>query len=205
MKNLVFAVAVALAGALAAEVNIASVDMMDLVSLHPRHEADAKMLRDTESRYQKELDAIRAEIEACATTCRDIQTEAQNPMLAAKAKEDAVKRFDEAQQKGMAAQAAYRDKAQGFQRELSELEAGFMRAITESIREAAKKVAAEKGYDFVLDRAAVPFATEKSDVTDEVLKALGVDPAKARAERDAKRAGADAKKDAAPAADKEAK
>ena len=43
-----------------------------------------------------------------------------------------------------------------------------------------KEFAEAKGYDMVLDSQAAVFGKKSFDVTDEILKAMGVDPAKAK-------------------------
>ena len=197
MKKILFVALVALAAAAQAELKVAAVNMMELVNFHPRHAGDAKLLKGKESDYQKELDRRREEIEAIEKEFRDAQQEAQNPLLTDKARRDALAKIEEIQKRGMAAQNDYRAKAQELQTDLQKLEADLLRAVSDDIREKLGQFAKDAGYDLIFDVVTTPYVADALNVTDEVLKAMGVDGPKARAE--AKRE-ADAAKDKADAA-----
>ena len=181
MKKILFTALVALSMAASAEMKIATVNMMELVGFHPRHEGDRKLLKGKEADYQKKLDELRESIDGIEKEFRDAQQEAQNPMLTDKAKKETMAKLEEIQKKGLAAQAEYRKSAQDFQMDLQKLEGDLMRAVTGDIREKLEEFAKEGGYDIILDASTTPFAKKELDVTDKVLAAFGVDGAKARA------------------------
>jgi len=184
MKKLIVLAALAAAVAFpsSAELRVASVNMVDLVRFHPDRPRDRKLMKETERRYQEKIDAARDEIEGLGATCRSIQEEAQNPMLSAAAKQKAQERLESAQKKFIAAQQAFRIDAQHYQTELQDLDTSLLKATTEAIRAKINAYAAEKKYDLIVDSSMVAFAAPALDVTDDILKLMGVDPAKARAE-----------------------
>ena len=65
-----------------------------------------------------------------------------------------------------------------FQGDLSDLESRLIKMETDDIRAKISAYAKEKGYDFIADSTMLAFAKESYDVTDEILKSMGVDPAK---------------------------
>ena len=182
MKKTVFALAVAAAMAASAELKVASVNMMELVAFHPRHDDDRKLLKSKEADYKKRLDEKREAIEKIEKEFRDAQQEAQNPMLTDNAKKAAFAKLEDIQKRGIAAQGEYRSAGQDFQADLQKLEADLMRAITSSIHEKIEAFAKEKGYDLILDAAATPFVAPELDATDDVLRLFGVDGEAKRAE-----------------------
>ena len=175
MKKIVFALAVMAAMAVSAELKIASVNMMELVAFHPRHDDDKKLLKNKDAEYKKRLEEKREAIDKIEKEFRDAQQEAQNPMLTDGAKKTAYAKLEELQKRGIAAQGEYRSMAQDFQVDLQKLETDLLRAITSSIREKVEVFAKDKGYDLILDVTATPYAAKSLDVTDEVLKLFGVD------------------------------
>jgi Skp family chaperone for outer membrane proteins len=66
------------------------------------------------------------------------------------------------------------------QQDLQELEARLLKTATADIRKRVDGFAAKSGYDFVFDSAAAVFAKKSFDVTDDILRDMGVDPKKAR-------------------------
>lgn len=175
MKKIVFALAVMAAMAVSAELKVASVNMMELVAFHPRHEDDKKLLKNKDTEYKKRLDEKREAIDKIEKEFRDAQQEAQNPMLTDGAKKSAYAKLEELQKRGIAAQGEYRSMAQDFQSDLQKLETDLLRAITSSIREKVEAFAKDKGYDLILDVTATPYAAKSLDVTDEILNMFGVD------------------------------
>ena len=78
----------------------------------------------------------------------------------------------------LAAQQELRSSAQHFQGELTDLETRLLKLETEDIRVKINAYAKDNGYDLIADSTMLAFASEKLDVTDEILKAMKVDPAK---------------------------
>ena len=65
-----------------------------------------------------------------------------------------------------------------YQSDLSELESRLLKIETEEIRAKINAYAKKNGYDIIADSSMLAFSKDSLDVTDDVLKALGVDPAK---------------------------
>ena len=77
-----------------------------------------------------------------------------------------------------------------FQGDLSDLEARLIKMETEEIRAKISAYAKENGYDFIADSTILAFAKESFDVTDDILKAMGVDPAKRKEKKEKAKADA---------------
>ena len=175
------ALVVMVAMAASAELKFASVNMMELVAFHPRHEDDKKLLKNKDAEYKKRLDEKRDAIDKIEKEFREAQQEAQNPMLTDSAKKSAFAKLEDLQKRGIAAQGEYRNMAQDFQSDLQKLETDLLRAITSSIREKLETFAKDKGYDAIFDATTTPYISKSLDVTDEVLKLFGVDGEEKRA------------------------
>lgn len=65
---------------------------------------------------------------------------------------------------------------QKLQRDLSDLDTRLLRQVTNDIRDIVTKYAQENKYAFVLDSTTMAYSDPKLDVTDDVLKRMGVDP-----------------------------
>ena len=99
----------------------------------------------------------------------------------------AQKELEGVQTRFLAAQQDLRNAAQSFQSQLSELETRLLKLETEDIRAKINAFAKEKDFDIIADSTMLAFSKDALDVTDDILRALGVDPAK-RAEKKAKAA-----------------
>lgn len=186
MKKLMMALAMTAALGAFAEVKIATVDMTKLVKNHPSYAVNKATLTSAESDYQKQIDQLKNDCESIQTEGRKLASEAQNPMLAAAAKTDLEKKLMEVQERFLAAQQKLRDTAMSSQQRLSEMEGRLLKAQTDDILAKINAFAKSNGYDLVLDSGktvgvgalpSVLFAGDDLDVTDQILKALGVDPA----------------------------
>ena len=161
-----------------ADLKIATVDMVDLVRLHPQHESNRELLKSTDKDYKAKLDAQQESVKALAAEGKRAQADLANPMLSQSAKDEAQKKVGELQQKIMAAQQELYAAAQHYQSELSDLEGRLLKIETSDLRTKISTFAKENGYDLILDVAAAGYANPALDVTDEILKILNVDPAK---------------------------
>jgi len=186
MKKLVFAVAVVAAAVASAEMKCGVVDMMTLVQNHPNYESNKTLLTSTDKDYQKKLDAIKGEGEKLQEEGKKIAEQLRNPMLLAKAKADVEKQLMEIQQKLMGIEQRYRNEALRCRQDLQDLEARLLKTTTEDIRKRLAKFAEQGKYDFIFDSNAAPYAQKSYDVTDEMLKAMGVDPAEAKGRNEGK-------------------
>ena len=174
MKCLIaIAIATVALGA-SADLKVATVDMMKLVKKHPSYETNKAALTSAEKDYQKRIDQLKDDVEQIQADGNKLAEQARNPMLAAAAKQKLEREMMDIQDKFMAAQQKLRNEAMSSQQKLTELENRLLKAQTDSIREKVRDFAKAGGYDVVMDSAAAIYAVETLDVTDEVLKTMGV-------------------------------
>ena len=165
---------------LSAEMKLGTVDLMLLVRNHPNYDSNKALLVSTDKGYQKKLDEIKAEGDKLQSEGKKMMEQMHNPMLTAKAKSDVEKQLGELQQKLMEIEQRYRAETLRSRQELQTLEANLLKVTTDNLRERISKYASAKGYDLILDKSAAAYAAGTLDVTDELLKDLGVDPANAK-------------------------
>lgn len=177
----------------------AVVNMVDLVRFHPNRERDRKLMRDTEEDYRDKLDKLRDRVESLQSDYEKAVKEARNPALneaaRAAAESKAIKHRDVLAD----ADKDLRQEVQKLQRSLADLDARLLRQITGEIREVITAYAKEKGLSLVMDGSMLAYFDEKLDVTDDVLKRMGIDPKK-RHEAKQKEKEAKAAKDGPAAA-----
>lgn len=178
MKKVMILAAAAAALTSAADIKIGTVNMVDLVRLHPNHESNRALVKTTDSDYKAKLEAKQEALKEIADEGKKAQGDLQNPMLSAAARADAQKKVEGIQQKFLAEQHEMRQMAARFQSDLSDLEARLIKLETEDLRAKINAYAKENGYDIIADSTMLAFSKEEYDVTDAILKALGVDPAK---------------------------
>ena len=202
MKSASLILAVLMAATMTmAEEKTAVVNMVDLVRFHPSRERDRKLMQDTEKEFQAKLDKQRDRFEQLRDDYEKAVKEARNPALNDKAKTEAEDKAMKHRDVLAEADRDLRTEMQKLQRELSELDTRLLRQVTGYIREILTKYAQESKITLILDGTTMAYFDPKLEVTDDVLKRMGVDPkvrkeAKEKAEKDK------AEKDAAPAAKK---
>ena len=184
MRKMLLAMAIAAAFAAGAEIKVAFVDMADLLKLHPQYESDGRMLKEIDREYQDKIESRQDEIKNLAEAGRKATEEAQNPMLGGKARQEAAKKVEDLQRKFLAAQQELQGMMAKYREEVETTNARLLRTRMGEIREKTAAWAKEKGYDAVLDMTTAAYVAPELDVTDEILKLYGVDPAK-RAEKKA--------------------
>jgi alpha-D-xyloside xylohydrolase len=96
-------------------------------------------------------------------------------MLAAAAKEKIEKSLVEIQNKFLAGQQRLRAEAMRSQQDLQDLEHRLLKTTREDLKKRIAKYAEKNGYDFVFDAAAMAYAKEAYDLTDAMLKDMGVE------------------------------
>ena len=183
MKKSIIAIAVAAALAASADMKIGTVNMMQLVRLHPSHETNRNLIKSTDKDYKAKLDSRQDALKTIADEGKKAQDDLNNPMLSAAAKAEAQKKLEGVQQRFLAAQQDLRSAAQHYQNELSDLESRLLKLETEDIRAKITAYAKDNGFDLILDASMLGYAKESFDVTDDILKALGVDPKKRKEEK----------------------
>ena len=178
MKTLMVAVCAVLGFTALADMKIATVNMVDLVKLHPSYETNRALLKSTDKDYKDKLDKRQDEIKAIADEGKKAQEDLSNPMLSASAKASAQKKLEGVQRRYIAARQDMETEVRRYQSELSDLESRLMKLQTEEIRAKITAYAKEKGYDMIIDSTMLAFSKESLDVTDDILRAMNVDPAK---------------------------
>ena len=186
IKTVVVALAAMTSLSLFAEMKFGTVDLMKLVRNHPNYESNKTLLASTDKDYQKKLDVIKSEGDALQEEGKKLAEQVRNPMLAAKAKTDIENQLMEIQKKLMGIEQRYRNEAMRCRQDLQDLEGRLLKTTTDDLRKRINKYAESNGYDFILDANAAPFSKSSFDVTDEILKALGVDPKDAKGEDEGK-------------------
>lgn len=162
--------------AVMAQEKTAVVNMVDLVRFHPSRERDRKLMQDTEKEFQAKLDKQRDRFEQLRDDYEKAVKEARNPALNEKARVDAEDKAMRHRDVLAEADRDLRQEMQKLQRELGELDSRLLRQVTGDIREVLTKFAQEAKYSIVLDGTTMAFYDPKLDVTDAVLKRMGVDP-----------------------------
>ena len=190
MKKVMMMAAVAAMMAASAELKIGTVNMVDLVRLHPNHESNRTLVKTTDSEYKAKLDAKQDELKEIADEGKKSQSDLQNPMLSTQARAAAQKKLEGIQKRFLDGQQEMRQMATRFQNDLGELESRLIKLETDDIRAKISAYAKENDYDLIADSTILAFAKESFDVTDEILKAMGVDPAKRKEKKEKAKADA---------------
>ena len=180
MRRFIFAAAMAAAMAATAEMKVGTVDMLMLVRNHPNYDSNKALLTSTDKDYQKKLEGVKSEGDKLQEEGKKLMEQMRNPMLTAKAKADIEKQLGDIQQKLMGIEQRYRSEAVRCRQDLQDLEARLLKTTTDDLRKRIAKYAAANGYDLILDSNAAAYATKTLDVTDMMLKDLGVDPKEAK-------------------------
>jgi len=173
-----------------AQEKTAVVNMVDLVRFHPSRERDRKLMQDTEKEYQTKLDKQRDRFEQLRDEYEKAVKEARNPALNDKARAEAEDKAMKHRDVLAEADRDLRAEMQKLQRELGDLDARLLRQVTGDIRSVLTKYAQEAKFSAIFDGTTMAYFDPKLEVTDEVLKRMGVDPkvrkeAKDKAEKEA--------------------
>ena len=186
MKRLLFTAVMAVAMVASAEMKFGTVDMMMLVRNHPNYDSNKTLLTSTDKDYQKKLELIKSDGEKLQDEGKKLAEQVRNPMLTAKAKGDIESQLMDIQKKLVGIEQRYRSEAMRCRQDLQDLEGRLLRTTTDDLRKRVAKFAEEKGYDMIFDSSATPFAKKSFDVTSDLLKAMGVDPATAKGKDEGK-------------------
>lgn len=184
MKRLaVFAAAAAVCSVALADMKIATVDMMVLMRNHSAYETNRKLLTDSQADSEKRLADQKKRLDDIEDEARRLGEEYRNPMLAASAKAKIEEKMADAQKRYLALQSKLRADAANDQRSLADMESSLLKSQAEDLRKIVARFAKDGGYDLVISADAVVFGGT-TDVTRQVLTAMGVDPDKARTRED---------------------
>ena len=112
MKKIVLSMVLAVAAVCAAEMKIATVNMVDLVRLHPNHESNRALVKSTDKDYKAKLERQQEAAKTIADEGKKVQADLMNPMFSQSAKADAQKKLEDVQRRFLAAQQELRASAQ---------------------------------------------------------------------------------------------
>lgn len=179
-----------------AEEKTVVVNMIDLIRFHPNRERDRKLMVDMEKEYQGKLDKRRERFEQLREDFERSAKETRNPVLSDKARADAESKALKQRDVVAEAERDLRQEAQKLQRELGDQDTRLLRQVTNEIRETITKYAKDSKISIVMDASTLAYFDPKLDVTDDVLKRMGIDPKvrKEAKEEAEKKAAAAAKK-----------
>ena len=180
-KLMILSIAVALATAASAAGKIGVVDMMTLVRNHKSYDSNKELLVKTDKEYQDKLDAMKSDLDEIQKEGTKLAEEIRSPMVSQSKKTELEEKIMKVQAKFLAAQQEIRKEAMRTQQDLASLEARMLRTQTEDIRATIAKYADKNGFDLVVDASAALYAAKSYVITDEILKAMGVDPKQAKA------------------------
>ena len=172
MKKLIAIAVLALCSTSFADIKVGTVEMMKLVRSHKSYDSNKKLLQETEKNYQKDLDRMRADIDALQDEGKKISEQAKNPMLSQSAKDKAEKELLDVQNRFIAAQQKLRAEAMKSQEKLQDLETSLLKITTDDIRETINAFAEKNDYDLIVESTVTAFAKKSLNVTDEILKAM---------------------------------
>lgn len=168
MKKTLLIIAMAIIGIAAASAQkFALVDMEYIFRNVPSYEMANEQLNQLSQRYQKEIEAIGKEAETM------YQNYLSDKVFLTE--EQARKREEEIVAKEKAA-TELRYKYFGPEGELYQKRQSLLKPIQDDVYNAVKKVAEERGYQAVFDRASasdIIYASPRIDVSNEVLAKLG--------------------------------
>ena len=168
MKKIWITAIMAIACAVGAQAQkFALVDMEYILSRVPSYEMANEQLNQISMRWQKEVEALAREAEtmyknyqADMVFLTDEQKKAREAEIVAKEKES----------------VELRNKYFGPEGELYKKRQSLMKPIQDDVYNAIKKLAEERGYQTIFDRASsadIVFASPRIDVSNEVLDKLG--------------------------------
>lgn len=178
MKKTLIGLSLVASLAAVADLKVGTVNMVHLVELHPTHESNKTLVKSTHDDYKAKLEAKQDALKEMADEAKKVYDDMQNPMLSASAKAEAQKKLETIQQKGNAARQDLFKAEQHYREEMNDLETRLLKLETSDIRAKISAYAKEKGYDLIIDATMAAYANDTLDVTDDILRALKVDPAK---------------------------
>ena len=95
-------------------------------------------------------------------------------MLSAAAKAELQKKLEDVQRRMFAIQQEMRTEDQRYQEELADLQQRLFKIEKKDVEARLAEFAKDEGYDLIVDIAACGFSKPGLDVTDAVLKKMGV-------------------------------
>ena len=174
MKKAVFACVCMTAVVASAAAKIGTVSLEILIKNHPSHESNRTLVKSTADDYRKKMETRQGMLKSLVDEGKKHQSDWQNPMLSATAKAELQKKLEDVQRRMFSIQQEMRTEDQRCQEELSDLQQRLFKIETKDVEARLAEFAKDEGYDLIVDIAACGFSKPGLDVTDAVLKKMGV-------------------------------
>ena len=174
MKRIIACACVVAAAVAMADMKLGTVNLETLIKNHPNHESNRTLVKSTADDYRNKMEARQEQAKALVEEGKKIQSDYQNPMLSATAKTELQKKMDGLQRKLYALQQEMRAEDQHYQEELADLQQRLFKIEKKDVEAKIAEFAKEQAYDLIVDVAACGFSKPDLDVTEDVLKKIGV-------------------------------
>lgn len=148
----------------AQNLKIAHVNTQQVLELMPEYKQAQKLISEKEKEYLEEIETMENKLLKLESEIIELQKNKEANATALKIKEldykDLMKRYQTRQQE--------------INQSLMQLQQNLQADLTKKIQDAIDKVAAAKGYTYVLDSQVLLYNNGGNDLTSEVIKALGI-------------------------------
>jgi len=182
MKHIVFLSVLAVAATAAfAQVNIATIDMEEVILAHPQAEENKARLQEMQKDFEGQRDALRDKVKDLYEKFGSIAKEAGNEALSEMVRKKKVNEARDLEQSIKQEENDLRRLVQDLQRKLQEKELLLFENVMSDIRFAVNSLVKDGAYDLIIDKSAmrasapvplVMYANESLDVTDKIIKAI---------------------------------
>lgn len=144
----------------AAEMKIGVVNMREVMAKAPQRDAITAMLKKEFTARQEELRKLDKQIQAKVE-----KAQRDAPVLSAQQKIDIKRELEQLN-------ADFRLKQKAFEEDLNRRDNEEGRKLYLKVTQSIEKIAKRGGYDIILARETVPYISERSDITKDVLTDL---------------------------------
>ena len=181
--KVVFSVAVAVAFSVFAETKFATIDLEQIVKLHPNTEADKKLLEKTLQEYTSQADAAEAAALAARKALEAAANEVRNPALSEKARKTAEADAKAKYEAARTAEQTLVETKRNLQRRLTEQEVMMLKRTIDEIEDVIAKYAKEKGLSAVVPTTGAKLGVSPAfiwsdpalDITADIMKIMKIE------------------------------
>jgi outer membrane protein len=167
-KTILFAIGCLFFGLAVTAQKYAIIDTKYILDRLPEYKQAQKQLDDVAAGWQKEIDSMQATLDRMYK-----DYDAEQVMLSEELRK---KREDQLFQKEKTLRDQQR-KRFGFEGDLFNKRKELIKPVQDKVYNAVQKIAAQRGYDFILDKSegiTIIFADPKLDKSEDILRELGV-------------------------------
>jgi outer membrane protein len=154
-----------------AETKIGYIDLQRALNEVSEGKSAKKKLERLVKKKKKDIEDTEKSLEQTQKDLQDEKTklEQQLPLMKEDARKEKMDAYLEKAEKFRNDYLEYQKVAMETQQELQQKELEFMEPIIKKIRIVAKQFCKDKGYAYILDKAAVVYGPEGDEVTDELI------------------------------------